>query len=442
MVTSGGISHIHDVSLQMLKSILVLLPVFFASVCILNCGDEIPGSTQRETVALKNATVHTVVNGVLKRATVVFANGKIEAVGTDVPVPTGARVIDCKGGHVYPGFIAPVSTIGLTEIDAVRATRDMAESGPMNPNARGETAYNPDSELIPTIRYNGVLLANVAPEGGSISGMSSLMRLDGWNQADITVRPATAMMVNWPNMELETPRKGDDQQKEVNQAIDAIRSIFREARAYASLVKVDSTKRDIRLEALAKVFTEQLPVFVRASSRKQLESALDFRREFELNMTLVGATDAPLIIERLQKEGVGVIIRRVHSLPSRDEDPYDAPFSLAATLAAAKVQFAFSDDGGWQQRNLPFQAGTAVAFGLSDEDAIRSLTLVPATMLGVHNQYGSIEVGKSATLFVSMGNALDVRSNVLTHAFIDGKAVELTSRHTKLSNKYRQRYAR
>lgn len=427
---------------QILLSVALCLTVSYSGLW---AGDEIPGSRQTTPIALRNATVHTVTNGTINRATVLFSEGRITGVGADVVIPEGYRIIDCAGRHVYPGFIAPVSTIGLTEIDAVRATRDMAEVGDFNPNARGETAYNPDSEIIPTIRYNGILLANVTPEGGIVSGMASLMRLDGWTRDDIAIKSRSALMLNWPTMDISTApwesRSADEQRRETAKRIDALRELFRQAKAYATLTAAgDTAKRDIRLEALARVFRDTLPVFVRASSRKQMEAALDFRREFGLSMTLVGAADAPYMLERLQKEGVSVVIRRVHALPMRDEDAYDAAYTLPATLAAAGIPFAFSDDGGWQQRNLSFHAGTAIAYGLAPNVALRSLTLVPAQMLKVDATYGSIDVGKSATLFVSKGDALDARSNIVTHAFIDGREVDLSSRHTRLSTKYRARY--
>jgi imidazolonepropionase-like amidohydrolase len=460
VVTSGGISFCVaagcfvrppaltlaacPLSLRMIRP-LVIAAIAFLAMATSRAGNEKPGARQAAPIALTNATVHTVTQGTISRGTVLFADGRITAVGANISVPQGYRTINCAGRHVYPGFIAPVSTIGLSEIDAVRATRDFSEVGDFNPNARGETAYNPDSDIIPTIRYNGILLANVSPEGGVVSGMASLMRLDGWTREDIAVNPRAALMVNWPQMDVNAApwesRSADDQRRDAAKRVDALRELFRQAKAYALLTATgDTAKRDIRLEAMARVFRDTLPVFVRASSRKQLEAALDFRREFGLSMVLVGAADAPYMIERLQKEGVGIVIRRVHALPMRDEDAYDAAYTLPATLAKASIPFAFSDDGGWQQRNLPFHAGTAIAYGLDADAALRSLTLSPAKMLKADADYGSVEVGKSATLFISKGNALDARSNIVTHAFIDGREVDLSSRHTRLTTKYRERY--
>lgn len=427
---------------------LLLLLLTCSVVGTAYSGDEIPGKAQAEPIAIVNATVHTVSRGTLQRATVIFDNGRITAVGATsaVVVPGGTRVIDGTGKHVYPGFIAPSTTIGLTEVDAVRSTRDMAEVGDVNPNARAETAYNPDSEIIPTIRYNGILLANVLPQGGIVSGLSSLMRLDGWTREDIAVQARSGMVLNWPSMDVvkawwmrESP---EEQRKNSEAAIRRIYDLFREARAYAALAAVDSSKRDVRYDEFRKVFTDKLPVIISASSRRQIEAVLNFAREFGVRVILNGATDAPYMLQEIKASGIPVIVQRVHSLPSTAEAAYDEAYTLPAKLAAAGIPFAFSEGGAWQQRNLPFNAGTAVAFGLDELEAERALTLHPATMLGVQADYGSLDVGKRATLFISAGNALDGRSNKLEAAFIDGRTVDLSNRHVKLTKKYRERYTR
>jgi imidazolonepropionase-like amidohydrolase len=429
----------------MLRTLFVSSLLFCVTMAVAVAGDEVPGARQRQPIALTNATVHTASGSTLTKATVVFDNGIITDVGVGAPVPPNTRVIDCKGAHVYPGFIAPMSTLGLVEIEAVRATRDMAEVGPFNPNARAETAYNPDSDIIPTVRSNGVLLANVAPQGGTVSGQASLMRLDGWTREDIAIRRVSGLVLAWPSMDVSTAwwvrTSAEEQKKQIEENVRSVYRTFEEARAYsvAARAKVDTTKRDIRFEAMRGVFEDSVPVFIEASSRRQIEAALAFMEHFGVRIVLVGAQDADLVVPQLQRAGVGVIIPRVHSLPSRDEDEYDRPFALPRVLAEAKIPFAFSDNGAWQQRNLPFHAGTARAFGLSEDDAIRGLTLWPARILGVEASYGSIEKGKSATLFVSTGDALDSRANNVVAAFIDGRELDLTNRHKRLAKKYRER---
>ncbi len=408
-------------------------------------GSEIPGRPQEKPIALVKATVHTVSGGTLTNASVVFDKGRIVSVGTSVEIPAGAEVIDCSGKHVYPGFIAPMAGTGLVEIDAIRATRDIAEVGSFNPNARAEVAYNPDSEIIPTVRYNGILLANVAPQGGTISGMASVMRMDGWTREDIAVRPTSALVVNWPQMDVVNApwmtKSADEQRKEIDKNVREVIDYLLAARAYsvAARAGVDSTKRDIRFEAMRAVFEKGLPLMVTCSSQRQIESVLDMQRQLGLKIILVGAQDAPRCITQIKRAGVPIIIGRVHGLPRREEDGYDATYTLPALLAAQGIPFAYSEGGHWQQRNLPFNAGSSIAFGCTELDAEKGLTLWPAQMLGIDSTYGSLEVGKSATLFVSTGNALDARTNILTQAYIDGRAVDLSNRHTKLTTKYRAR---
>lgn len=428
----------------MVRTVLAAL-LFLTAVLAVHAGGEIPGAPQAKTIALVNGTVHTVSSGILKNATVVFDKGKITSVGTAVDVPAGADVIDCSGKHIYPGFISPVSAMGLVEIDAVRSTRDVAEVGTMNPNVRADVAYNPDSEIIPTVRYNGVLLGNICPQGGSISGMSSVMRLDGWTREDIAVRRSSAMVVNWPSMEvIKAPwmqKSADEQRTEIEKNVRVITDYLAAAKAYsvAARAGVDTAKRDIRFEAMRAVFEHALPLMVYATSQKQIESVLDMQRALGVKVILVGATDAPRCLAQIKSAGVPIVIGRVHSLPDHEEDAYDETYTLPSLLAKNGIPFAFSEGGHWQQRNLPFNAGSAVAFGLSEADAERGLTMWPAMMLGIDSTYGSLDVGKSATLFVSEGNALDARTNILVRAFIDGRAVDLSNKHTKLTTKYRAR---
>lgn len=438
-------------SLILLRPLLPVLRYVLCAIVVLApialvAGEEIPGRAQSKPIALVNGIVHTVSAGTLQKATVVFDGGRIVAVGANAAVPADARVVDCTGKHIYPGFITSATSLGLVEIDAVRATRDNAEVGEVNPNARAETAYNPDSELIPTVRSNGVLLANVIPEGGLVAGMSSLMRLDGWTREDIAVQARSGMVLNWPSMHVVKAwwmkKSPEEQKKAIDANVRAIKDLFSEARAYSNAQRnnVDTNRRDIRYESMRAVFEQNLPVIVFASTRLQMESALEFKRAFNLRMIIAGATEAPLMLSELQREKVGILLQRVHSLPSHDEDGYDDAYTLPSKLAAAGIPFALTDGGSWQQRNLAFNAGTAVAYGLAESDAEKAITLWPAQIFGIDGSYGSIEQGKSATLFVSTGNALDAKTQNVELAFIDGKEVDLDNRHTRLSKKYRERF--
>lgn len=411
---------------------------------------EIPGDKQKKPIALTNARIYTVTNGIIERGTVVFEKGLITAVGKadDVAskIPTGAQIIDCKGSSLYPGFIAPSTTLGLVETESVRATRDMVESGSINPNAQADVAYNPDSEIIPTVRINGVLMATVLPQGGMVSGTASLMLLDGWTREDAALRPTAALVINYPNLATYNApwmtKSADEQRKDNEQRIQQLYQYFDKAKMYskAAQAKLADNAKDIRLEAMRPVFEQNLPVIINCGEMKQMLSAIEFARTYNLNAILNGAEDAWRILPELKKSGYSVIIERVHGLPRREEEPYDMTYTLPNILATNSIPFAFSDNGAWQQRNLPFHAGSAIAFGLKEEDAVKALTLSPATMFGVDKRVGSIEVGKEATLFVSKGNALDALTNSLEYAFIQGREMSLGNRQQKLAEKYRTKY--
>ncbi len=428
---------------------LLRLTLFFTVIfyCIVaSAHDEIPGSTQKKPIVLKNARLYTVSHGIIENGTIVFDAGKILAVGSSVAIPSNAEIIDCQGKFVYPGFTAPSTTIGITELDAVRATNDLSETGMFNPNAIAATAYNPDSELIPTIRSNGILFANVIPTDGIVSGIGSLMMLDGWTKEDIAIKAKSCIAVNFPLYSVYTgpyARKTPDEQRKDNEkAIRALYDFFSKAKAYsiAACAGLADEAKDIRLEAMRSIFEQNLPVVIYANEYRQIIGSLDFARYFNLNVIIAGARDAMLCLDELKSSNASLIISRTHSLPMRDEDDYDISYILPSKLAAKEIKFAFSDDGSWQQRNLPFQAGSALAFGLSEADAIRALTLSPAEMFGISDRIGSLDVGKDATLFVSTGNALDGKSNNVELAYVQGRVVSLKSRQTELAHKYRTRY--
>ncbi len=430
-----------------LASVLALTALL-ASGSNVRAGEEIPGAPQRTPIAITNATLHLGTGEVLSQATIVFDKGLISQVGTQAPIPAGATVIDGTGKHVYPGFILAGSTLGLIEIDAVRATNDQAETGSVNPNVTAATAYDPDSELIPTIRSNGILLANIAPEGGALSGRSSMMRLDGWTREDIAVLTPSAMVIDWPTVGGVKPWWSEmsdaDWSKRQREAVEQIEAFFREALAYvrATAAGVDSVRRDIRYESMRAVLDGTLPVMITANSQQQIEAALDIADRYGLRLIIRGGAEADRVADQLKRRSVPVIVRRVHSLPTRDESGYDEAYALPGKLVAAGITICFEGAGAWRQRDVPFEVGTACAFGLSQEQGVKGLTLSAAQVFGIDQNYGSLEVGKSATLFVSAGNALDVQGNIVEHAWIDGRSVYLSNRHKRLSKKYRERARR
>lgn len=425
-----------------------------AAIAALPCASalaspEVPGAPQSQPVALVGGTVHPVSGPSISGGTVLFDGGRITHVGAKVDVPKGAKIVDCRGKHVYPGLIDADSELGLVEIASVRATVDYAETGTINPNVRAQTAFNPDSELIPVTRSNGVLTAMVAPTGGLLCGLGAVMRMDGWTWEEMTIRGESALYVNWPQLiESHTWRLEQSAPEERTRArvIEQLTQVFADARAYTKLKKARAEQGqpapdyDARWDAMIPVLDGRTPLYVRADDVRQIQSAVAFARREGVKLVIVGGYHAPECAELLKAENVPVILKGVNRLPRHRHDPYDAPFTIAARLHAAGIKFCISaSDRMANARNLPYHAATAAAFGLPRDEALKSVTLNAAQVLGVGDQLGSLEVGKAATLIVTDGDPLEIATHV-TSAYIDGREVDLSDRHKRLWEKYRQKY--
>lgn len=353
-------------------------------------------------------------------------------------------IIDLKGQHIYPGFVAPNSTLGLTEIDAVRATNDFSEVGIYNPHVRSQTAFNVESEVIATVRTNGVLIAQATPRGGVISGTSSVMHLSGWNWEDATVQQDDGVHLEWPSSlqserrDLSTLKRSENYEAKKRE----IYSFFKMAKAYAETDLHSET--DLRFEAMKECFTEQKRVYVHANELQQLLDIIDFSKEFGIKFpVIVGGYDSHLITEQLRDAKIPVMLVRLHSLPENEEDAIDLQYKLPHLLQEGGVLYCLQNEGDMEamnSRNIPFLAGTAKAYGLTEEQAIESVTLNSCKILGIDDEYGSIEEGKHATLFVSTGNALDMRTNNVTLALVNGKIISLENRQKALFEKYSDKY--
>jgi len=410
---------------------------------------EIPGGDQGRPVAIIAATVHTVSDGVLENATLVMRKGKIVAVGTDVAVPKNAIRIEAAGKHVTPGLFSAHSDIGLVEINAVRATLDKAEVGSVNPNVKSWVSVNPDSEMIPVARSNGVLLALTAPAGGLLTGQSAVMQLDGWTYEDMTVKPATAMHLNWPAMspvlDWETDESAKEQIESRDTALKNLHSAFDDARAYAAARAADAeTPVDARWEAMLPVLAGEMPLIIDADDLQQIQAAVAFAAEQKLKLILHGGYDAPLCAELLKKHQVPVIVSEVYRLPLRRGEPYDTAYTVPARLHEAGVDFCIAGGGRFgasMLRNLPYHAAMAVAFGLPEDVALKAITLAPAEILGVANRVGSLAKGKDATLIITDGDPLETATQVEA-AFVQGRPVDLDDRHKRLWKKYEEKYRR
>lgn len=442
--TAAGMTNMMRAAMRLLLAMLLVVPGVIAS-------DEIPAPAQTRPIVLKGAMIHPVSGPDIASGTVIFDKGKITAIGADAAAPPDAEVVDATGKHVYPGLISANTVLGLIEIGAVRATVDIAESGKINPNARSITSVNPDSELLPVTRANGILTALAAPEGGLLSGQSAVVRLDGWTPEEMTVRAPAAMHLRWPEMRINreprAPKSPEDQQKEIDKSIKTIRDAFGIARSYWQARKAPPPhfEADQRWEAMLPIFDGKLPLFVHANSVAQIEAALAFAKEAQLKITIVGGQDAWRMAPQLKETDTAVIFALPTALPPRRDDPYDSQFANAARLHEAGVRFCIARAGreseAPHERTLPYEASMAAAYGLPKEEALKAVTLYPAQILGVADQLGALEVGKAATLIVTNGDPLDFPTNV-EMAFIDGRKIDLSNRQTRLRDKYHEKYRR
>lgn len=340
-------------------------------------------------------------------------------------------IINCNGQHFYPGLVSANNTLGLTEIDAVRATRDFNDVGDWNPHVRAQVAYNVESKVVETVRTNGVLLVQATPRGGWISGSSAIMKLSGWNWEDATVLADDGIHLNWPS-----DRTTYQAQKR------AIYSFFELAKTYAMAREAQAT--DLRLEAMKACFKGQKRVYIHAESIQQIVDVIDFAAAFQLPFpVIVGGHDAHLLGAKLRDSKIPVMLSRIHSLPQHEDELTYLPYQMPALLKQQGIAFCIQNDGDMQPmntRNLPFQAGTTMAYGLSEEEALKAISLSVCQIMGIDKDYGTLEAGKKATFFVSKGPALDMRSNQLTTILVDGKFVSTSNFQEQLYLKYRQKY--
>lgn len=413
-------------------------------------SDEVPAPPQTVPVLLKNATIHPVSSPALAGADILIANGKIQSVAPNLAAPADAAVVDATGKHIYPGLIAAASSIGLEEIGAVRATLDAAEAGDINPNARAEISVNPDSEIIPVTRSNGILVALAVPRtSGLLAGTSALIELDGWTWEQMTLKAPAGLHLKWPDTTIQFdpkfPKSPDDQRKALAENLKKIEDAFHAARAYAAAknARRSDFQTDLRWEAMIPVLEGKIPIIIEANELNQITAAVDFAVREELKIILLGGEDAPLVIDLLKTHRIPVILTSAFDIPGRRQDGYDAAYSTAAKLHAAGIPFCISTSGSDAEtphlRNLPYQAGMAAAFGLPKDEALKSVTLYPAQILGVADRLGSLEPGKDATLFISNGDPLEATTTIES-AYIEGRKLDLANRQTRLRDKYLQKY--
>ncbi len=422
-----------------MKKNIFLLLVFI--IFVTQVFAQKPSVKQSKKIILKSATVHVGNGTVLANANVVIDNGKITEVNTSAVNESGAELIDLKGKHIYPGLICVDSRLGLEEIEAVRATVDYAEVGELNPNIRSVIAYNTDSKIIPTVRSNGVLLALSVPEGGIIPGTSSVMKLDGWNWEDAAYKMDVATQLNWPSMRVRNAwwaPPAEEQRKQSAENMAMIKRFFDEAKAYSQLDKPTST--NLKFEAMKSIFNGSKKLFISATTAKEITSSILFAESYGITPVVLGAQEAYMVADFLKEHNVSVIYTNPHSLPATEDEDVDMPYKVAKILKDKGVLYALSINGSWQQRNLPFLAGTTAAYGLTKEEALQSITLNAAKILGIDKTTGSVEVGKDANLVISEGDILDMRTSQITMAFIQGANIDLDNKQKELYRTYMEKY--
>ena len=407
----------------------------------------VPAAKQSKPIAIVNATIHVGNGTVIENGSIVFENGKITAIGKNLTIDRNTEQINANQKHLYPGFIGVSTALGLTEVGAVRATNDRDEVGDLNPNVRSLIAFNTDSHVIPTVRSNGVLMAQVAPQGDAlITGLSSVVQLDAWNWEDASYKTDDALFMNWANMfktDWENPSgprtiKSDKYAERIANA----KALFDEAKAYCQ--DNAHNPKNLKLAAMCGLFDGQKRLFVRVELAREIVDVVNFAKQYGIKLAIVGGRDAWKVTDLLKANNVAVVLKRTHNLPDRTDEDVDLPYKMPKLLSDAGIDYCITSGSGWDSfwdmRNLPFEAGTAAGFGLTREQALSSITANAARILGIDATVGTLEVGKDATLLLSSGDVLDMRTSNIEAAYIQGRQVDLDNKQKALYRKFMGKY--
>ena len=435
------------------------LTVLFAATAGAQLGSFNPMPGPRGTYAIRNVRIVTVSGAEIPQGTVVIgADGRIAAVGPNVSIPSGAQTIDASGLTVYPGMMDAGTSMGLSEIgQGAAGTVDVAEVGSFNPNAQAIYGLNPHSAHVGVTRVVGITHVATLPNGGIISGQAAIVNLAGWTQPEMQVVPRAAVVINLPRsgfagrgfaafLAQQQGGNSQDAQRMRDRQLDSLRQILRDAEAYGKAIdaaekdrSLPRVSRDVVLASLVPAVRGQMPVIFTADRTSDIRAAVNFAREMKIKPIILGGGDAFQVASFLRENDVPVIMNQVMSLPRREDDPYDVNYSGPGKLQKAGVRFAISaGDEGAEVRNLPYTAGMASAFGLPKDEALKSVTLYPAQIMGVADRFGSIEVGKVANLVVTDGDLLEAKTNT-KYLFIDGRPVPLGTKHTELNDLFKDR---
>ncbi len=429
-----------------MKTMKNILVAFIVSVGLQAFAQQTPAPEQSGAITISGATAHIGNGDVIENSVIVFEDGKITAIGNSGTATKG-RVINASGKHVYPGFIAPAKSLGLIEVNAVRASNDQDEIGDFIPNIRSLIAYNAESRVVESMRPNGVLIGQATPQGGRISGTSSIVQFDAWNWEDAAIKVDDGIHMNWPNSFsrgrwwLGEPR-GWKPNKDYPKLLGEIREYFTNAKAYGN---GSGQPNNEGFKAMQGLYNGSKKLYIYAEGEKEMIDAVTFSRSVGVtDVVIVGGYEAYKIIPFLKQNNVPVLVRQTHSVPFRDDDDYDLPYKMPKMLVDGGLLVGLQNASmsNFQTRNLPFYAGQLVGQGMDKETALQLITGNTARILDIDSTHGTLETGKSATLFISEGDALDMRTNVLTHAFIDGREVSLETHQTELWRRYMEKYSR
>ncbi len=426
----------------------VLLSLIFGLLFNICLGQNpVPAAKQTKSILISGITIHVGNGKVIENGKIGFKDGKImQASNKADETIKYDTVINLSGAQAYPAFFAPNSILGLDEIDEARPTQDFRDVAGYNPHVRALIAFNTDSKIIPTVRTNGVLYEQVTPRGGIISGSSSVVALDGWNWEDAAVKTDEGVHVNFPKSIQKNgwwaEPKPAESNKKYDENLNELKKFFADAKAYS--LEKNPEEKNLRFEAMRGIFDGTKNLYIHANEEKDIIAAINFVNQFQIKkMVLVGGSESWRVTKMLKQNNISVMIDRVHSLPDREQDDVDLPYKLPYLLQKDSILFCLQNQGdmeAMQTRNIPFLAGTARTYGLTNEQAVAAVSYNAAKILGIDKQTGTIEEGKDASFFISTGDALDMRTNNIIVTYINGKNLRLTNGQQELYKKYANKY--
>ncbi|OFY40677.1 MAG: hypothetical protein A2Z69_02935 [Bacteroidetes bacterium RBG_13_44_24] len=434
----------------MKTKIINLVMLFSACMIMAEAQSPVVAPMQKKPVLISGGTIHTGTGKIIENGIIAFSGGKITYVGKASEFEgdkTDSEVIDVTGKQVYPGLIYPNTSLGLIEMSGVDVTVDNRETGDLNPNVRSIVAYNTDSHVIPVVRSNGILIAQIVPSGTLLPGTSSVVQLDAWNWEDAIYRADNGIHLGWPSKSgsgrrggYNIPSTGETPENNYDKNVEQLEKIFADAIAYAEVKKPEDA--NLRLEALKGLFNGTKTLYISASEPKGIIAAISFAKRYNVKkIVLTGADESAWAVKDFIRENnIPVILAHVHSLPKYEHSDTRLPFKLAAMFQKEGILVGLSYSNHAYGYNLPFVAGQTVPYGLTKEEALQTITLNNAKILGIDDVTGTLETGKDANIIVSTGDILDMMTNNVEYAFIQGRNISLDNKHKQLYRRFMEKY--